>query len=98
MLNSYFGLARPGAADAANRCRSALLSCYHLFSRSGIQGFQLLGPDPFLPRAGASSGEAPATGGYGATGASSTTDARAFAADLLQVQQSEIFNSIHDCG
>jgi hypothetical protein len=48
MVNSYFGLARPGAADAANRCRSALPSCYHLFPRPGIQEFQLLSPDPYL--------------------------------------------------
>jgi hypothetical protein len=27
------------------------LSCYHLFSGSRIQEFQLLGPDPFSPRA-----------------------------------------------
>jgi hypothetical protein len=38
------------------------------------------------------------TGAYGASDASSTITARAFAADLLQVQQSEIFDSIHDCG
>ena len=25
-------------------------SCYHLFPGSRIQGFQLLGPDPFSPR------------------------------------------------
>lgn len=52
MVNLYFGLPRPGAADAANRCRSALPSCFRLFSRPGIQEFQLLGPDPYLaPRA-----------------------------------------------
>jgi hypothetical protein len=28
----------------------------------------------------------------------STITARAFAADLLQVQQSKILDSIHDCG
>ena len=27
-----------------------LASCYHLFSRSGIEESQSLGPDPFLPR------------------------------------------------
>jgi hypothetical protein len=38
-----------------------LLRCYPLFSRSGIQQSQQLAPDPFLPRAGASPREAPAT-------------------------------------
>jgi hypothetical protein len=52
-----------------------------------------------LPRAGASSGGTPANpSAADARGGDSTTKARAFAADLLQVQQSEIFDSIHDCG
>jgi hypothetical protein len=45
----------------------------------------------------ASSREPPAPAAD-ARGAESTTVARAFAADLLQVQQSEISDSIHDCG
>jgi hypothetical protein len=36
--------------------------------------------------------------GLNTSGDGSITSARAFAADLLQVQQSEILDSIHDCG
>jgi hypothetical protein len=78
MVNSYFGLGRPGAADAANRCRSALPSCYHLFPPVSP------GPESknfnylvlilsCVTRGGASSREAPATGGVGARGDGSTT-------------------------
>jgi hypothetical protein len=72
------------------RCRKSLpiclkLSCFLLFSTSGIKRFQLFGADLLSRRAQCDAAAALAT------------DRRAFPVDLLLTRQSEILGSIYGC-
>ncbi|MBV8118347.1 MAG: hypothetical protein JO081_00220 [Alphaproteobacteria bacterium] len=77
-------------------------SCSLLLCESGIQESQLLGPDPFQPRARDArrrfTKDAEGSRRFGAgTLPRPATNGRAFAADLLQMRQRPITNSIYDC-